>query len=200
MKHVQIILFYIAIILSPSTFAGNGSWELEKNEDGIKVYTRTVDGEDIREFKAVATIAASRKTIATIILNINDYANWYPDISESSIIEKVGDGQYHVYSVLDLPWPATDRDGVSKMTITKSEGKTLIKMKAVSGVKKENDDYVRMTKSYGFWKLTTVGSNTTVHFQYFASPGGSLPDWIINMFIVDNPFQTLTLLKEKATA
>ncbi|MFT5823870.1 MAG: hypothetical protein ACI8ZM_005135 [Crocinitomix sp.] len=195
----QFILF-LAVILSSNCLAANGDWKLEKDESGIKIYTRTIDGEDIREFKALTTIGASRKTIAQIIANINDYASWYPDISEAAIIKKIGPGEYYVYNVLDLPWPATDRDGVSKMTIVKSEGTTIIKMHSVDGVKDENDDYVRITKSYGFWKLKTVGAKTSIHFQYFASPGGSLPDWIINMFIVDNPFQTLKLLKEKATA
>ena len=200
MKHIQHIIFYATFLLSPQCFAGNGAWELEKNEDGIKIYTRTVDGENIREFKALTTIAASRKIIAKIIVNINDYVNWYPDISEATIMKKIGDGQYYVYNVLDLPWPASDRDGVSKMTITKSEGTTLINMKSINGLIDESDDYVRITKSYGFWKLKTVGRETSVHFQYFASPGGSLPDWIINMFIVDNPFETLTLLKKKVAA
>lgn len=200
MNSLKYLFFIFTILLSYNGLAGNGSWELEKNENGIKVYTRTVDGENIREFKALTTISASRKTIAQIIVNINDYVNWYPDISEAQILEKIAPGQYYVYSVLDLPWPATDRDGVSKMTISKSDGTTTIKMKSVDGIKDENDDYVRIEKSYGYWKLKTVGSKTSVHFQYFASPGGSLPDWIINMFIVDNPFDTLTLLKEKATS
>jgi len=105
-----------------------------------------------------------------------------------------------VYNTIDLPWPTTDRDGVSKMTIVHSKNTITIKMTAINGVKAENDDYVRIKKSYGFWKLTTEGDKTKVHFQYFANPSGSIPDWIINMFIVDNPFDTLTLLKKKATS
>ncbi|NOQ75585.1 MAG: hypothetical protein GQ574_26480 [Crocinitomix sp.] len=200
MNRLKYFILFLTVSMSYNGIAENGSWVLEKDESGIKVYTRTIEGESIREFKALTTITASRKSIAQIIVNINDYANWYPDISEAEIIKKVGPGEYYVYNVLDLPWPATDRDGVSKMTIVKSEGTTIIKMHSVDGVKAENDDYVRITKSYGFWKLKTIGAKTSVHFQYFASPGGSLPDWIINMFIVDNPFQTITLLKEKVTA
>lgn len=188
----------LGLIITSFGFSQNGDWELEKDEDGIKVYTREIEGEDIREFKAVATINAPRKTIAQIILNISDYKNWYPDITDSEIIKKIGPGEYYVYSALDLPWPASDRDGVSKMKVEKKEKYTKISISSVNGVKGEQSGYVRIPTSYGFWKLTPKGSGTKVHFQYFANPGGSLPDWIINMFIVDNPFETLQLLKEKA--
>lgn len=197
MKKRKLIPLLICLLLLGKTFAQSGDWELEKNDSGIKVYTRTVAGEDIREFKATTTIAAPRRDIAYVIINVNDYVNWYPDISEARILEKISATEFYVYNVLDLPWPATDRDGVSKMSITKTANTTKITMQAVSGVKAEKSGLVRITKSYGFWELTTKGDQTEIHFQYFASPAGSLPDWIINMFIVDNPFETLKLLKKK---
>jgi hypothetical protein len=196
---MKTILLSITCLLSSTlSLATNGDWELEKNESGIKVYTRTIDGEDIREFKATVLIDAPVKKVADIILDINNYSTWYPQISESKIIKKINSNEYYVYNVLDLPWPSSDRDGVSKMNITITEAATTIKMEAINGVKPKNPDYVRITKSYGFWKFTKQGTKTSLHFQYFANPGGSLPDWIINMFIVDNPFETLQILRTKA--
>lgn len=197
MNRLYKLLFGLTLFSSTFTLAANGPWVLEKNASGIKVYTRTVDGEDIREFKALMTVNAHRKTVAEIVVNISDYPNWYPDISEARILKKVSANEFYVYNVIDLPWPATDRDGVSKMTILIGDNATTIQIKAISGVKDVSDDYIRITNSYGFWKLTTDGDKTNVHFQYFASPAGSLPDWMINMFIVDNPFNTFKLLKEK---
>lgn len=187
----------ILSVFSLVSVAKNGDWELEKNESGIKVYTRTIEGEDIREFKATVLLDAPVKKVADIILDINSYASWYPQISEAKIIKKINSNEYYVYNVLDLPWPTSDRDGVSKMNITITEAETLIKMVAINGVKPKNPDYVRITKSYGFWKFTKQGTKTSLHFQYFANPGGSVPDWIINMFIVDNPFETLQILRTK---
>ena len=193
----KLALLILGTFMTLQSMAQNGKWELEKNESGIKIYTRTVEGEDIREFKAVTTITAPRKKIASIITDINDYPNWYPDIAKASILKKVAANEFIVYSVLDLPWPASDRDGTAKMVISHKTNSTTIKLIGVKGYKEKSDDYVRIPKSYGFWLLTTDGDKTKVHFQYFASPGGSLPDWIINMFIVDNPFETLKLLKDK---
>lgn len=197
MYSIKKIFLLLVILTSSNVFGENGPWKLEKNEEGIKVYTRSVEGEDIREFKALMTVNAPRKTVAEIVVNINDYPNWYPDITKANILKKVSANEFHVYNVIDLPWPATDRDGVSKMTIIKDEHSTTIKIKSISGVKAVDDDYIRITNSYGFWKFTTKGHQTEVQFQYFASPAGSLPDWMINMFIVDNPFQTFQILKEK---
>ncbi len=191
------LLSLVSFITATTVSAKNGDWELEKNETGIKVYTRTIEGEDIREFKATVLLDAPVKKVADIILDINNYASWYPQISEAKIIKKIHSNEYYVYNVIDLPWPTSDRDGVSKMNITITEAATTIKIEAINGIKPKNPDYVRITKSYGYWKLTKQGTKTSLHFQYFANPGGSLPDWVINMYIVDNPFETLQILRTK---
>jgi hypothetical protein len=39
------------------------------------------------------------------------------------------------------------------------------------------------------------GGNIKVQFQYFADPGGKIPAWLINTFVVKNPYKTLTNLR-----
>ena len=58
MKRIYFIL--ILIFGCANSLFASESWELEKDEDGIKVYTRMTDKSDVKEFKAVTTINADK--------------------------------------------------------------------------------------------------------------------------------------------
>ena len=53
----------------------------------------------------------------------------------------------------------------------------------------------------GKWEVETVDDkNVLVSYQFLADPEGSLPSWIINMFLVDDPFKTMQNLREYVKA
>lgn len=195
MKNTILIILFTTLF-SNFTLAEN-SWELEKNANGIKVYTRTTASSPIKEFKAITTINADKLKISNILMKINNYVNWYPDISESSLLKIINANERIVYYKLDVPWPADDRDAVMKFEINKQPHEILIKMNSLTGYKAKIDGVVRIGKATGFWKLTTDGKKTKVIYQFLADPVGNLPAWIINMMIVDNPYKTMIALKEQ---
>ncbi|MBK8924452.1 MAG: hypothetical protein IPM74_00780 [Crocinitomicaceae bacterium] len=174
-------------------------WELAKDEDGIKVYTREVDGWDVEEFKVISVFKAKRSTIYSTLIDVVKYPEWYPDIIESQLCKKVSDTEYYCYSKLDIPWPSDDRDGECHITVEHNETEkiTTINLDVCSKYKAKEEGYVRMTRGKGFWKLTTKGETTVVRYQYLSDPAGSIPAWIINMFIVDNPYNTVLALRNR---
>lgn len=195
-KYLHLICLTFLIPHSPMATT---DWVSAKDEDGIKVYTREVDGWDVEEFKVISVFKAKRYLIYNAIIDVVNYPNWYPDIMESELCKKVSDTEFYCYSKLDIPWPSTDRDGEChiKVTHNSEEKVTLIELNVCEKYKPRYDGYVRMTRGKGFWKLTSKGEGTVVHYQYLSDPGGSIPAWIINMFIVDNPFNTVKALRQK---
>lgn len=176
-----------------------GDWELEKNANGIKVYTRKNEGQPIKEFKAVSTIFASRVRIAEVVTRITDYPNWFPHCGEAKVRKIISSTERQVYYRLDLPWPADDRDCLMtmKVILNKVKKETIINFSNIGGDTKLSDA-VRMPDAKGFWKLTSLeDEKTKVTYQFSSDPGGNLPSWIINMFIVDGPYDTFIELKKK---
>jgi hypothetical protein len=56
---------------------------------------------------------------------------------------------------------------------------------------------VRMAKTNGYWLLTSVDSNkTSVTYQMHVEPGGLIPAWLANPFIVNVPFSTFKELRK----
>lgn len=191
------LFFILFCLLGVSLYAS--SWELEKNEDGIKVYTRAVSGTDVKEFKVNCTMNASRLAIAKIVSRASDFMNWIPNVEDSRILEIVSPTKRIVYYEVDCPWPISNRDIVMDFWVEADKEKdvTYIKFKENLTAKPEVDGLVRMKKSEGFWKLTSLSDNKTrVDYQFSGDPGGGLPAWLINMFIVDTPFETFEVLRE----
>lgn len=192
-------LFLFILLAVTNDVSADTDWELAKESEGIKVYTREVDGWDVEEFKVIAVFNVKRYLIYNVLIDVASYASWYPDIVESAICKKISETDFYCYSKLDLPWPTSDRMGECHMKVTHNkENKTsLIEMNASTQCNLKDDNYTLMTKGKGFWKLTSKGEGTVVHYQYLSDPGGSIPSWVINMFIVDNPFNTVKALKSK---
>ncbi|MBK9192572.1 MAG: hypothetical protein IPM77_14320 [Crocinitomicaceae bacterium] len=177
----------------------DSDWVPAKDEDGIKVYTRQVDGWDVHEFKVICVMNVKRYIIYETLIDVVKYPQWYPDIVESELCKKISETEFYCYSKMDIPWPSDDRDGEChiKVTHNKEEKVTLINMTVVEKYKSKADGYVRMTRGKGFWKLTSKGEGCVVHYQYLSDPGGSMPSWLINMFIVDNPYNTVKALRDR---
>ncbi len=58
---------------------------------------------------------------------------------------------------------------------------------------------MRVTQVDGFWKFTPKGAGQIeVTYQVHTEPGGDVPSWLANKFVVDAPFNTLKALKERA--
>ena len=193
-KFLLIFFFFNGLFLMASE-----PWKLEKNSAGIKIYTRSIKNSNIKEFKAYATINAPKSKVFFTLYKISDFVKWYPDIMESKTLKIINQVEKIIYYKIDVPWPADNRDMVLKLKVVRNRAKkeTIIYMKSITGYKNKVSGIVRIKKAYGFWKLTADGNKTKVHYQFLANPGGSLPTWIINMFIVDSPFNTIKALRKK---
>jgi hypothetical protein len=174
-------------------------WELEKDKDGVKVYTRVVSGSSIKEYKAVANIKADRVAIARVLTRVGDLQNWMPNVEKSKMVKKMSNTSIIGYYTVDLSWPIDNRDIVLDLWVetNKDKGITYIKMKENQTAYAEVDGYTRIKKAEGFYKLTKNGNTTDLVYQFHSEPGGSLPTSIINMFIVDGPYDIIQALKEK---
>ncbi len=50
----------------------------------------------------------------------------------------------------------------------------------------------------GYWQFTKVEDNITdVVYQFVSDPGGNIPDWLVNSFVVQSPYHTLENLRER---
>ncbi|HEY9114288.1 MAG TPA: START domain-containing protein [Bacteroidales bacterium] len=197
------ILGIIAILsaIQINGVAQETDWKLEKEKDGISVFTREVGGLKIKEFKATATIRTNTEFLVAMVLDAETYVDWIDKMEVAEIIEKVNSNEFYIYSEVDVPWPFENRDIVTlnKVNRNHENGSVKIEIAAVTGKVPEKEGVVRMPESGGFWQFTPQkDGKTAVVYQYLADPGGGIPDWLVNAFLVDGPYKTLENMKRIA--
>src|SRR5690349_7933721 len=111
-------------------------WELVKDKNGIRVFTRDSDHSPIKAFRVVSTFDAPQETILSVLLNISSYAHWY---DHCKIAETILNDQAAVtyYMEMSMPFPFDNRDAVYRLEITRGENSTTLIYRAVANVKTE---------------------------------------------------------------
>lgn len=198
------ILSTIAIfsfMLLSNALAQETDWKLEKEKDGIAVFTREVGGMKIKEFKATTVINSEIEFLVTMVFDVEEYDKWIDNIKSAEVVKKISEDELYIYSEVKVPWPFDDRDIVTYDKVNRdiSSGVVTITITGVEGFVPEKKGVVRMPESGGFWQFTPQkDGKIAIVYQYLADPGGGIPDWLVNMFLVDGPFKTLENMKRIA--
>jgi hypothetical protein len=201
MKSKILCALFIFSILLMNAYAQETDWKLEKEKEGIAVYTRNFEEVKIKEFKATTDINAEMEILVAMVLDVEEYSKWMENVKSAEVIKKISEDELYIYSVVDVPWPFDDRDVVTidKVSRDASSGVVTISIQGVEGMVPEKEGVIRMPESGGFWKFTPQkNGRIAIVYQYLADPGGGIPDWLVNMFLVDGPYKTLENMKRIA--
>ncbi len=185
-----LILFLIPI------FALSQQWELKTNKNGVKIYVRNVPDKNFKEFKGVVSIKAPLNSIFNYVKNAGNAPLWVDGVSYAKILKSSGN-EYYSYEQIDMPTPFQKRDLVVKNTIKRLNDREIkIILRSVPDYYPQNNDFIRIQETYGFWLFKQTDDKTTeVVYQIYSDPAGNLPAWLVNKFITTKPYQTLLNLK-----
>ena len=174
-------------------------WELKKDQNGIKVYTKDIPGSDFKEIKATTNFNASLSGVVGLLTDISSHKLWIYRCKESKLIKTVSSSEVYYYMETEVPWPAANRDGVFRFKFTQDSLTKVITVasKNINGLMPEIDGVIRVPKFIASWTLTPKKDGTVdAVYQLNVDPAGSVPAWIINMFAVDGPYESLTSMKK----
>jgi hypothetical protein len=176
-------------------------WELVKNKDGIKVFNRRIEGSKLKEFKGNVIIKATVNDVVKVLSNPGNHDKFMYKAKKGSveIVKKDSNGDFYTYMIIETPWPASNRDLVTKYhkEAPDKDGTIIINVSAVNNMKPEIRGNVRVESMKGYWKVTPLANNMVeVTHQAYSSPGGNVPDGLANSASVDAPFQMLESLRK----
>lgn len=197
---MKLQLFVLGLMLSVfinPIFAQN--WSLAKDKNGVKVYTRKIDGWGIKEYKATMTIKASLKKVIGTLKDVPGRYKWLHNTVEIREVARPNSDVIAVYNKVDAPWPVADRDNITQFSFSYPSSTTArIDMTVIKTHPKAPiyDGIVRVDRLKGHWSLKDKGNGyVEVIQQCAAEPGGSIPDWLANSAVVDTPYNTMYNLK-----
>ncbi|HHT00035.1 MAG TPA: hypothetical protein ENK73_04170 [Thiomicrospira sp.] len=199
---MQAKMKYFVLLLAISLYLPNAfAWqEAETDEDSpVKVWTQTVENSNFKAFRGQVKINAALTKILDVIRDTANIPKWYHNTIEAKKLNVINEKQSLSYTVTSAPWPVTNRDSVTLVTLKPQEnGKYIIELSARPNKYPLQENRIRIPKLEGFWKLVPIKENETeVTLQIAAEPGGEIPSWLANSMVIDMPFYSLSNLKER---
>ncbi len=172
-------------------------WDLARNKDDIQIYTRSVDGAKLKEYKAIMEVHGTVSEVLEAITDVKAYPHWMHQMAEAKILHQ-DDDEILIYCLQSAPWPAKDREIYSILKIHHlSSGATRVDMAVSPDTGPEIKGRVRVPEMKGYWLIEPIGDeHVRVTQQLLAHPGGSLPEWLANAVVTDNPYHSFANLRE----
>lgn len=189
------IIFLLGSLLAPSDDLAQG-WNFVKEENGIKLYNRSIDGFEFKEVKAILNVDVDIEKAESFLMNPANIEKWMSGCTMS--IPKASKGhEKHYYAIFDAPWPISDRDDYGKISITqKTDHKLHIDFKSIPDGTPKVSSMVRVPFSKGHLKIEQHNDQVkTLTYQFLVDRGGSLPNYLRDYLENTSPVKTVEKLK-----
>lgn len=190
------LFFCILFSILSTSLTAQKDWELKSDKDGIKVYYKKTT--TVHEVKLVTSIQSSLSGIIQLFSEVENYPRWGYKVTSAKLLKKVSDHEMYYHSKFDFPWPMDDRDAVMHTKLEQdAKTKTIYSISTASPkFIPDEKNYLRMTNSNTKWTIIP-GNNGWLYVEYYiySSPGGNIPDWLVNMAIDVGPRETIKNMK-----
>lgn len=118
-------------------------------------------------------VAASRDELEALLADVPRYPERLPPISEAELL-----GPDVVHLTIDLPWPMSARDSVSRVRRVEQGEDLLLTWEPVEGPPPA-EGVVRLERSRGSWRLSPEGEGTTVTYESYNTAPANVPGAVV---------------------
>lgn len=189
--------FLIASFLFLSHSLMGQGWELRDEDDGIKIYTRSVNNSDIKAVKVECELEATLSQLTAVLLDIPASNEWVYATKFCRTQKVISQTEFIYHSEIEVPWPISNRDFIVRIKIDQDNTtkKLTVNGENLPRYLSEKPGVVRITQTESTWTVTPKGKKLKVEFVLHVDPGGSIPAWLINLFATQGPKETFLNLK-----
>lgn len=182
------------LLLLPAIGFGQADWEFRKEKDGIRIYTRDVEGSAMKATRAETVFNAPVNNCISVLKDVDGFTTLFPSCMYAEKVSTSGDTVQTQYLRLKAPWPVTNRDYAFRYVFRSGESKGAVKVvtECVPNAYPADKSYIRLDRGEGLWVFTpTQDGRTKLVYEFHGSPGGSIPEWLANSSVVDSPLGML---------
>ena len=190
---INIVLLILMLVSVNSVYSQ--SWELKKEIGSIKAFTADKENSSTKRYKVIGMVNAGIDCVYSTVIDFDNYTQILNNLSDSELLSK-NDSVIIAYLKFELSWPISDRDLIAKVKINKTENVIKLFITAIKYPKFKIDNKAIRLIEYSE-KLVIESINdkqTKISIIGHVDVGGSIPNWVKNMFIVDNPINLIEFL------
>lgn len=173
---------------------------LKINKQNIKVWTYQMSRNPAASYKAETVFNVPLERAVALIMDVERAQQWVPYMGKISILNRDDQaGEFLLHVVMDLPFPLKDRDLIIQSKITRERNGTVnIRNRGMADSRFSQPDYIRLQDYQGDWTFQRLGANKVkVTAMGYVNPEGSLPISFMNMFVEQQPYQMLKIMRSE---
>jgi len=184
-------------VLALSRAQSQDRCKLKIDKDSIKVYTCHTDTSRFKSIVTELTVNATLNQLTRFILDIPHYTRWQYNTTEAKTIKKISDSEQIYRTVIEAPWPVTDRDMVVRIRLTRDENQKnlIITSDSERGIVPEMEKLIRIPSSHAQWTVSREGKKLRIRYVMQIDPGGAVPAWLANWVCANAPYLSFKQLK-----
>ena len=191
-------LSFVLCFLAFRNVAAGDRWELEFDQDGIRVYTQLEEPSPFKQVKVTTTIDAPVEKVMEILMSFSNYSSWMNHVNESYLLNQT-DSAYYIFILEEASWPMQNRYQVSKLDVKQNVSNAEVHFKSVPNYIEKRTDAIQIRQYEGYWALEDRPDHQcTLEYVLVHNPGGYVPPWLANYHAAENPFQSVLNLKQLA--
>jgi len=198
------ILFCILIFCSFSPIEMNtpvyqisDGWKLDKEENGIAVYTRRPANSNFDEVKVETSVKAPLSQVVAILEDLSIQKEWAYATKGNNLLDSKNVGHFEFQYFMDMPFPIKDKDVIIDFTRTQDFDSKIVTIvsKAIKHNEMISKDYVRLKDFQSIYTLENKSDGIVdITYHLNADPGSNMPAWIINLFTTTGPYKSMESL------
>ena len=153
------------------------SWQLIKEESGMRIFARDVLGSEYKELKGTITVDASLQNALALLTDPLKCSHLYSSCMHAEVINRVSDNEIYVYTIYDTPWPFKNRDAISHCVIAHDNNNKQFILRCVGkpNYLANKKKLVRLPKLRTIWKIEKKQKHKIhVVYKVFNDPGGNV--------------------------
>lgn len=193
---ILLMLWFMAC----TVHAQQKAWKLNAEKDGVHIYTQAVPNSAFKAVKASGLVETSLSRIAFVLMDVKTTREWVYGTKVCTLVKQITPADLVYYSEVDLPWPASNRDFIIRITLTQDPATRVITIVAenMPAYVPEKKGIVRIQRSAGLWKITPVDArHVRVEYTLQVDPAGLIPAWLVNMVASTGPYQSFIGLRKQ---
>jgi hypothetical protein len=192
----------LSFVFSLFLLLKTGEWQLQKNEEGIQIFTRKYADKSFKQIRATMTLEASLSTMTAIIKDDKETIQWADRLKEYKNLKVINNTEWYCYAIAAIPWPFKNKDIITHNVLTQDSSKVVnIHIVSKPDYIPATSDNDRIKKSEGSWNFKPLGNGKVeVTYLFYTEPDGILPQWMVTPLVVGSIFKTMQGLKRMTTS
>ncbi|MBC8319337.1 MAG: hypothetical protein H8E34_01305 [Bacteroidetes bacterium] len=195
MKFKYVGIFVLVFFLNNAALGQEESdWKLVKTNSDVKAYVKKVSYIQINKVKVESVVETTLSELVTLIKDAKNHCAWVFLNEKAEIIEVTNDFKWKYYAHISAPWPVTDRDFITDVTLKQNniDYSITILSVAMPDFLPDKEDCVRIPYIISQWTLNPLKDGQVhVSLEIEVDIGGTIPAWLVNLAVTKGPLSTM---------